>query len=65
MKVEWNLQQLLEYFRTWSAVKRYSAELGNDPVDQLEIKLKTIWNEPGKAKLVQMPLFLRASRKPA
>ena len=65
MKVEWNLQQLLEYFRTWSAVKRYSAELGNDPVDQLEIKLKTIWNEPDKTKLGQMPLFLKASRKPA
>ena len=65
MKVEWNLQQLLGYYRTWSAVKRYSAELGNDPVDQLEIKLKTIWNEPDKTKLVQWPLFLKASRKPA
>lgn len=65
MKVEWNLQQLLGYYRTWSAVKLYSAELGSDPVDQLEIKLKTIWNEPDKTKLVQWPLFLKASRKPA
>ena len=33
MKVEWTLQQLLEYLRIWSAVQRYSSELGNDPVD--------------------------------
>lgn len=65
MKVEWNLKQLLEYYRTWSAVKRYLAELGNDPVEKLEIKLKTIWNEPDKTKLGQMPLFLKASRKSA
>ncbi len=65
MQIEWNLKQLLAYFRTWSAVKRYSTELGHDPVDKLEIKLKTIWNESGKTKLVQMPLFIKASRKPA
>jgi ubiquinone/menaquinone biosynthesis C-methylase UbiE len=65
MKVEWNLQQLLAYLRTWSAVKLYSAELGHDPVDQLETKLKTVWKEPDKTKLVQMPLFLKVSRKPA
>jgi ubiquinone/menaquinone biosynthesis C-methylase UbiE len=65
MQIEWRLEQLLAYLRTWSAVKRYSAELGNDPVIQLEEKLKLIWHEPEKAKLVQMPLFLKASRKTA
>jgi ubiquinone/menaquinone biosynthesis C-methylase UbiE len=65
MQVEWTLGQLLAYLRTWSAVKRYSAELGNDPVTELETKLKTLWHEPDKPKLTQMPLFLKASRKPA
>jgi SAM-dependent methyltransferase len=65
MKVEWNLVQFLAYVRTWSAVKRYSAELGTDPVAQFETKLKTVWHEPDKIKTVQMPLFFRASRKPA
>ena len=63
MKIEWNLNQLLAYLRTWSAVKRYITEVGNDPVADLESKLKTIWQEPDKAKIVQMPLFLRVSRK--
>ena len=64
MKVEWTLKQLSAYLRTWSAVKRYSAELGIDPVERLEEELKTIWREPEKIKLAHMPLFLRASRKP-
>lgn len=63
IKVEWNLAQFLAYVRTWSAVKRYSAELGTDPVDQFEPKLKTVWPELDRIKIVRMPLFFRASRK--
>jgi len=64
MQIEWTLGQLLAYLRTWSAVKRYEAELGNDPVAELETKLKPIWREPDKTKLVHMPLVFKASRKP-
>lgn len=63
MQVEWNLDQLLAFLRTWSAVKRYAAELGHDPVDGVETKLKAVWNEPDKARMVKMPIFFRASRK--
>jgi len=65
MQVEWNLEQLLAFLRTWSAVKRYAAELGHDPVERVEMKLKIVWNEPEKAKVVKMPIFFRASRKSA
>jgi len=65
MQIEWTQQQLLAYVRTWSAVKRYITELGNDPVIELETQLKTIWLEPTKTKLVHMPLVFKASRKPA
>ena len=64
MKIEWNLNQLLAYLRTWSAVKKYITEIGSDPVEKLESKLKTIWGEPEKTKMVQMPVFFKASRKP-
>lgn len=63
MKIEWNLIQLSAYLRTWSAVKRYSTEIGNDPVEILESKLKTLWGESEKTKMVQMPIFFMASRK--
>lgn len=64
MKIEWNMGQFLAYVRTWSAVKRYSAELGTDPVEGLDAKLRVVWGEPDKIKSVKMPLFFRASRKP-
>jgi ubiquinone/menaquinone biosynthesis C-methylase UbiE len=64
MSVRWDLSQLLAYFRTWSAVKRYFSELGDDPLAYLEPALKLKWNDPATVKLVQMPLFLKTSRKP-
>jgi ubiquinone/menaquinone biosynthesis C-methylase UbiE len=39
MGVTWTLQQLLEYLRTWSAVKLFAEELGYDPVAKLESKV--------------------------
>lgn len=63
MQVEWSLAQLLAYFRTWSAVKRYATELGADPVAALEAELTPLWGELEETKLVQMPVFLKASRK--
>lgn len=63
MKIEWNLNQLSAYLRTWSAVKRYITEIGNDPIEILESKLKKSWGESEKTKMVQMPIFFRASRK--
>jgi SAM-dependent methyltransferase len=65
LKLEWDLGQLLAYMRTWSAVKRFAAEHGADPVERLEKALKPIWGEPDTIRVVQMPLFVRASRKPA
>lgn len=63
IQIEWNLNQLLAYLGTWSAVKRYITEVGNDPIQKLESKLKTIWDESEKSKIVYMPIFFKASRK--
>ena len=65
IQLEWNLSQFLAYVRTWSAVKRYAAELGKDPVERFEMKLKSVWPAPDTIKIVRMPLFFRASRKSA
>lgn len=63
MKIDWNLEQLTAFLRTWSAVKRYTVQFGNDPVDKLETALKSLWEEPEISKSVQMPLYLIARRK--
>jgi SAM-dependent methyltransferase len=64
MQVEWNLEQLLAYLRTWSAVKRYIAERGDDPVSGLEARLNAAWERPEEVKSVRMPLHLQVGRKP-
>jgi hypothetical protein len=65
MRMTWTLDQLSAYLRTWSAVKRHVVETGKDPVDALESKLDSHWGAGKLARLVKMPLYLRASRKPA
>jgi ubiquinone/menaquinone biosynthesis C-methylase UbiE len=65
MKVEWKLTQLLAYMQTWSAVKRYIADRGIDPIEVLEKHLGPVWEEAGAIREVKMPLYLRACRKPS
>jgi len=63
MRLEWNLNQLLNYLRTWSAVNRYIDELGDDPILSLETKMKAVWKSPDEDRPVHMPIALRVSRK--
>jgi predicted kinase/ubiquinone/menaquinone biosynthesis C-methylase UbiE len=56
----WEFGQLLGYVRTWSAVQRYVAERGEDPVDRLERELVSMW-DVGSMK-VTWPLKVRAGR---
>ena len=65
MQLDWNWAQLAAFLRTWSAVKLYMAELGTDPVSLFETKLHSAWDEPEKIKRLYVPIFLRATRKPA
>jgi hypothetical protein len=43
MKMQWTVADALGYFRTWSASRRYLAELGRDPFAGLEEPLKIAW----------------------
>ncbi len=65
IQVKWNLEQLMAYLRTWSAVKRYVAALGKDPLAPLAEALLAVWGAPERARLVQMPLALKVGRLPA
>lgn len=65
IQMPWNMEQFLAYVRTWSAVKRYATELGTDPVETFESKLKKVWGESDQVKVVKMPLALKAGRKSA
>lgn len=55
---EWNLHQVLDYLRTWSAVKAYQKANGTDPVSNLEGVFKKAWGEQETA-MVSFPLIGR------
>lgn len=65
IEVEWTLQRLLDYLSTWSAVKRYQAAQGHDPLPALLAELKPRWGDAGAARKLRWPLFLRVGRNPA
>lgn len=65
IEVKWDLPRLLGYFSTWSAVKRYTAEQGVDPLVHLREALSAVWPHPDEIREISMPVILKACRKPA
>jgi SAM-dependent methyltransferase len=53
------------YLRTWSAVRRYAAERGADPVAPLVEELAPLWGAPDEPRSVRWPLTVLAGRAPA
>lgn len=62
MRAEWNLDQLLGYFATWSAVKAYRTALDDDPLPALRADLAARWNSKAGRKTIEWPLSLRLGR---
>ncbi len=59
IEVEWNLPRLLAYLSTWSAVKRYAVQNGENPLPGLQDALAPLWGDQNKIKRLRWPLFLR------
>ncbi len=62
MRVEWTLEQVLGYLRTWSACTRYEQVHGRDPVPALAQRLAPAWGDPQRRRAVCWPLSLKAGR---
>lgn len=54
----WTLDHLIGYLNTWSAVKHYSKQNGENPVDLIYAKLEENW-EKNTTKKINFPLLLR------
>ena len=65
IEAEWTLAQLMAYLSTWSAVKRYQSECGNNPLPTLMTELQPLWGNPDVVRQLQWPLFLRVGRAQA
>jgi len=61
-ELEWELEQLLGYLRTWSVVKHYIQKHGVDPVSDLASELHEAWGNAQRQTVV-FPLLLRIGVK--
>jgi ubiquinone/menaquinone biosynthesis C-methylase UbiE len=62
MEARWPLAAFLGYVATWSAVTRFRAERGFDPVAKLAEELGPHWGDPAAPRQVRWPLALRVGR---
>jgi SAM-dependent methyltransferase len=61
MSASWTADDMLGYFRTWSASQRYVRERHADPVAAIETDLRLAWGP--RRREVRWPLTLRLGRK--
>ena len=58
---EWTREHAIRYLGTWSAVERYRAAEGRDPLPAAEATLGPLWPE-GAVRSVRFPIHLRLGR---
>ncbi|MEO8412184.1 MAG: class I SAM-dependent methyltransferase [Ginsengibacter sp.] len=62
MNYHWELEQVVGYLNTWSAVQHYTRRNNENPVDKFSEELKKVWGNIQKRK-VTFPIFMRTGRK--
>jgi SAM-dependent methyltransferase len=62
MEARWTLDDLLGYFGTWSATKRYVARTGDDPFAATREAFEAAWGDPARPRAVRWPLAVRWGR---
>ena len=62
MRKRWDRRRYLAYIATWSAVKRYVAETGEDPIERLDRDLDRLWPAEEEREIV-WPLALQVGRR--
>ncbi|MBL9173311.1 MAG: class I SAM-dependent methyltransferase [Verrucomicrobiales bacterium] len=62
MEADWNLDELLGYFGTWSATNRYRKATGLNPLEPLRDSLLPHWGDPSQTRRILWPLALRVGR---
>ena len=62
LHLDWDLDSLIGYLGTWSAVQRYKRATGQDPLPALRAEMAPCWGSPVETKEVTWPLHLRVGR---
>lgn len=60
LEVEWSLDDLIGYIRTWSATQLYVDRTGSDPTESLKARLLPHWGHPDERRAICWELAFRA-----
>lgn len=63
IEISWNLENLIGYISSWSAVTEYKRKLDIDPVPYLEQELKSIWGSKDTIRDMSWPISLRLGER--
>lgn len=63
LQVRWDLDELVGYLGTWSAVARYREARGEDPLPAVRERLAEVWGPPQGARLVTWPMATLVGRR--
>lgn len=58
---QWNLEHLIGYLNSWTAVQNFIRSKGTHPVDLFEPRLREVWSAQSR-KTVRFPLFINVGR---
>ena len=61
LAANWDLEQVMGYLATWSAVQRYRDQAGRDPLPALREELLRAW-PAGESRRLEWPIHLRLGR---
>ena len=61
--LSWDLEDLIGYISSWSAVSEYKKIIGADPVPQLIEELRIVWGHPKVRRDMRWRLGLRVGRQ--
>jgi ubiquinone/menaquinone biosynthesis C-methylase UbiE len=61
MSADWNLENLVGFFSTWSAVQKYKERENSDPLELIRNDLLKAWG-PEKARKVEWDLILKIGK---
>jgi ubiquinone/menaquinone biosynthesis C-methylase UbiE len=64
IELEWDVSDMLAYFRTWSPTRLYIERNNRDPVDDVAGPLAAAWGQPDQQRKVRWPIALRVGRVP-
>ncbi|WP_299462322.1 class I SAM-dependent methyltransferase [uncultured Microscilla sp.] len=59
MQLDWNLEDLLGYLKTWSSVQKYIVQNGINPVEKLRPELTEAWGEEGRQRTITWDICLK------